>query len=152
MFWMAKLLWHLSEKMIEKGSFSYNMSQKYLSSVSKKNSWHQVKGEKFFTQSTNNLNLKKHAIYDLVLTDPIKLKNVEITSSDHPRCISKKCTCSITRVKARKQLKRIAFRHIRKMADQNKNISQFAGMFPDFDDEIEELAAQHKQTLRKGKR
>ena len=60
--------------------------------------WRNVDPCHYFTSSASKkgkLQLKPGAIYDIVITAPIAIQDVEIVGVDHPKCISGKCSgCS----------------------------------------------------------
>lgn len=94
-------------------------------------SWRKVKSKTYFDSNTQNgLMLKNEAIYDIVLTNEIPLKKVEIIAVNHPQCIPGKCD-GMDKSEAQKALKKIALHHIRDEINYDGIMKQYAKKFPD---------------------
>lgn len=79
----------------------------------KGNSWKEINCNKFFSGTSNRLYKKQDAIYDIILTDELKIKDIQIEAINHPNCIPKKCN-GLTQKAAKKKLNKIAKKHKKK--------------------------------------
>lgn len=97
----------------------------------KGDSWRKVNSKVYFDSSANSsLSLKERAIYDVILTTKIPLKNIEVEPVNHPQCITGKCS-GINREKARKMLEKIALRYVREEIYNEGILDDYIKMFPD---------------------
>lgn len=94
-------------------------------------SWRKVNSEFYFDSSTkNSLTLRNNAIYDIILTNEIPLKKVEIIPVRHPKCIPSKCN-GMSKSETRKALRKIALRHIRDEINYDEVMKPYTKKFPD---------------------
>lgn len=98
----------------------------------KGDSWRRVNSNVYFDTSKNNMSLKDRAIYDIILTTPLPLKNIEVEAINHPECIPGKCN-GVSRVKARKRLEKIAISYLKDQIYDQGILDKYIEMFPDIE-------------------
>ena len=94
--------------------------------------WRKVNPRFYFTKNSDGTyDLKHKAIYDVVLTQSLSLKEAKsIQGVSHPSCISGKCQ-SLNSVKANKIMVEIAEREFNRILKKNGIIKQMLQRFPD---------------------
>lgn len=88
----------------------------------KSNVWRTVNPASYFTDAGIG------AIWDIVLTQPISIEKVAVTSVEHPSCISGKCTGATARAN-RQVLRSIAKERITEMLVGNSEYASFLTRF-----------------------
>lgn len=102
------------------------------------NQWREVDPCSYFYEDDNKLSMRPGAIYDIVLTEPISLKNSEIRPVNHPYCISGKCR-GMGESQGRKILREIAKNEFQDWLRVNDEYKGLLKRFPVLDGEEFEL-------------
>lgn len=94
-----------------------------------KNLWRNVNPEHYFDKRGRRIQKKAGAIYDIVLTNPIKFVDFEVGPVKHPRCISETCDgCTVK--ESEEALLRVAKREARWLVSQSMEIQTLLNRFP----------------------
>jgi hypothetical protein len=93
------------------------------------NIWRKVRPAVYFNEIEDSLFRKDKAIYDIILTSAISIKNAEIDVEDHPICISKKCS-GLTSMDGRKLLREIAQEEFESRFATYPRMKSFLKQFP----------------------
>ncbi len=100
-----------------------------------KNLWRRVRASSYFNEDDDGLlTLKRGAIYDIILTEPISIKNAIIEGVNHPRCIPGKCD-GMTSLKSTKVVISIARRRFNQYLKKSDFYNDFLEQFPDLEGE-----------------
>ncbi len=97
--------------------------------------WRTVKPSSYFKESgKKSLDLKRGAIYDIVITEPLPLRNATIEGVNHPQCIPEKCD-GMKKRKSTKVLTRLAKKHFRQHLKTSRFYKRFIEQYPDLEGE-----------------
>ena len=103
-----------------------------------KQSWRNVKPDFYFTTHKKRLSKRPGAIYDIVITQPIPLDDVEIIGVDHPECIPGKWKgCSAKQ--SNKMVRRLAVADWRLWMTESTKYSTVMKRFPVLDGALVKL-------------
>lgn len=98
-----------------------------------KKAWRLVNPETYFSKNENgSLNMKRSAIYDIVLTQSLSLKKSEMRPINHPKCIPGKCGGMIE-AGGRNILREIAKSEFKKWLLSTKEYEHVIKKFPVLD-------------------
>ena len=101
----------------------------------RKKLWRIVKPSFYFNESDDKkLNLKRGAIYDIIITEPIPIRNATIEGVNHPHCIPEKCD-GMTSSRSTKFIKRLAKRQFKEYLKESRFYERFIDQFPDLEGE-----------------
>lgn len=94
--------------------------------------WRKVRAAAYFDKWTrgNGLSLKRSAIYDIVITTPLKLKHASVRGVRHPECISRKCSGS-TGKQSDDAVRRLGLAELKRTVFASESYRNFARRFPD---------------------
>jgi hypothetical protein len=92
--------------------------------------WRKINVRSYFDEQNGNEFIQKRgAIYDIVLTVPLKIKGAKFDSINHPKCISGKCT-GMSKSQGGKILKKITIKHIEQKLFDRGITSKILERFP----------------------
>jgi hypothetical protein len=91
--------------------------------------WRNVDPFYYFRETAGGVYLKDRAIYDIVLTEPVRLQNAVVEAVTHRNCISRKCT-GVTRRGGERVLKQMATKEIKDWLVQNEEYAALLKRFP----------------------
>lgn len=96
------------------------------------NPWRGVKPAKYFDKAThgNGLSMKPGAIYDIVVTTPLKLRDATVSPVAHPKCISGKCSGRSLK-KSRDVVQAIGLRALKRALLESDAYFAVVSRFPD---------------------
>jgi hypothetical protein len=97
--------------------------------------WRKVEPKKYFNKSGNGLfTLKRGAIYDIIITEPISTRNTTIKGVGHPHCIPEKCN-GMTSSISKKIVKRLAKKYFKQNLKESRFYERFIKQFPKLEGE-----------------
>jgi len=98
--------------------------------------WRKVDPKTYFEPNDDHLSLKRGAIYDIVLTQPVTLEHARaIYAVAHPRCIPAKCA-GLTKPRAAAKMKRIASDEFLRRLKGVGILDKMTKTFPDLEGEL----------------
>lgn len=105
--------------------------------------WRKVNPRPYFDKyDDDSYGLKTGAIYDVVLTQSISLREAKsIRGVSHPSCIPGKCS-GLTSIRARKAMVEIAAKEFRRRLKKKGILKQMLRKFPDLEDKTIEVEFQ----------